>query len=175
MSICCPAPACMACTLCRLWELLLRRPGDAEAGAAVEERRCSNAAASTIQAGGAAAEQQAPCLGGQHAMDGGDAAAALSGILDNTSPSAARELLGRKLGEPPRSLETLPSLIPSEINLPEKVRARLFHLSLLNLSSVPLNPSAGEALEGALACDSTVETAATERCLFSTLIAVAQQ
>ena len=107
-------------TLCRLWELLVRGPDASEARAAAEERRSSNAAASTSQAGGAPAERHASCDSGHHDVDG-VTAAALSSILE-ADPSAARELLGKKLGEPPRSLETLPSLIPSEINLPEKVR-----------------------------------------------------
>ena len=110
----------------------MRRPAASEARAAAEERRSSNAAASTSQAGAAPAEQHAACDGGQHDGDGGITAAALSSILEG-NPSAARELLGKKLGEPPRSLETLPSLIPSEINLPEKVRP----LGLLSIEHLP--------------------------------------
>ena len=107
---------------CRLWELLLQKRDRSDASAAAEDRRCSNALASTSEAGGCAPPQQhAPCVSGQHDVDEA-AAAALSSIL-GASPSVTRELLGRKLGEPPRSLETLPSLIPSEINLPEKVGA----------------------------------------------------
>ena len=103
--------------LCRLWRQL--HPQHTAARSSVEEeRRASNAAASTSEAGLAAGGSHASVSENrQHAVDG--AAEALSSILD-TSSAAAADLLERRLS--PRShLETLPSLIPSEINLPEQV------------------------------------------------------
>ena len=118
--------------LCRLWRQL--HPEGTAAQSPEEERRGSNAAASTSEHGLVAGGQHASVSENrQHAVDG--AAEALSSILE-TSSTAAADMLERRLS-PRNHLETLPSLIPSEINLPEQVPSHaLWALRMFGTSAV---------------------------------------